>query len=319
VKVLTPATDGPGSDRWRAGPDESHWYYWRREAEAYACGLLGDLAGGLRAPACRLVSTRPDGTVALWLDDVAGTPATAWPLARYGVAARHLGEAQGVWAAGRPLPTAAWLSRDWLRAYLVPRDGDLPLLRDPAAWRHPAVAAAFPDPPVAELEALRADRDLFLAVLDARPRTVAHLDLHPANMFSGPPGAADDTTVLIDWAFVGLAALGEDPGNLVPDAVLDFHVAPDRLDELDDVVARGYHAGLRSAGWTGSLDEVRLAMGAAMAAKFAWLAPFLLRAAARGRERLNGRPFAEALEYWAPTIRFLLARAATVRAAVPPR
>jgi hypothetical protein len=73
------------------------------------------------------------------------------------------------------------------------------------------------------------------------------------------------------------------------------------------VVAEGYHAGLRAAGWTGSLDDVRLAMAAAMVAKFGWLAPFLLRAASERRERLNGRPFAEAVAAWAPTIRFLLA------------
>jgi hypothetical protein len=136
-------------------------------------------------------------------------------------------------------------------------------------------------------------------------------------MFSAPaswPGGPDGSTVVIDWAFVGVGALGEDPGNLVPDAVLDFHVPPDRLDELHDLVAAGYHAGLRAAGWDGSRDEVRLAMAAAMAAKFAWLAPFVLRAAAEGRDRLNGRPFAEALTAWAPTIHFLLAQAATARA-----
>ncbi|HKH03734.1 MAG TPA: hypothetical protein VKA65_01120 [Acidimicrobiales bacterium] len=319
VKVLTP-TAGAGSERWRSGVHAAHWYYWRREADAYASGLLASLSGGLRAPACHLVAARPDGTVALWLDDVAGTPATAWPLERYGVAARHLGEAQGAFVAGRPLPADGWLSRDWLRAYVAQRHGDLAHLGDAAAWRHPDVAAWFPRPPVDELAALWADRGRFLAVLDTLPRTVAHLDLHPANMFAGEaPGAGpDDATVVIDWAFVGVAAVGEDPGNLVPDAVLDFHVPPDRLADLEDVVAEGYHAGLRAAGWTGSLDDVRLAMAAAMVAKFGWLAPFLLRAASERRERLNGRPFAEAVAAWAPTIRFLLERADEVRAGAAP-
>jgi hypothetical protein len=42
--------------------------------------------------------------------------------------------------------------------------------------------------------------------------------------------------VLIDWAFVGIGALAEDAAVLVADAVLDFHVEPQRFDELYEVV-----------------------------------------------------------------------------------
>ncbi|MGH2477755.1 MAG: aminoglycoside phosphotransferase, partial [Candidatus Limnocylindrales bacterium] len=39
VKLLAHAPAG-GSPNWRSGDEESHWYYWRREAEAYRSGLL---------------------------------------------------------------------------------------------------------------------------------------------------------------------------------------------------------------------------------------------------------------------------------------
>jgi hypothetical protein len=308
VKLLAHAPAG-GSPNWRSGEKESHWYYWRREAEAYGSGLLAGLGGGLRAPRCDLVADRDDGSVALWLEDLRGDPASSWSLDRYRQAARHLGQAQGEFVAGRPLPDEPWLSRRWLRSYL-----DQPLRRltvpaDPALWRRPLLADWFPAPPIAALRAMRADRRRFLAVLARMPPTVCHLDFHPANLFDGGHG----TTAAIDWSFVGIGALGEDAGNLVPDAVLDFHVAPEDLGLLYEAVADGYAAGLRDGGWSASDATVRLAMSATMAAKYAWIGPALAQAVVEGRDLLNGRPIREAVSWWAPTVTFLLDRAREAR------
>jgi Phosphotransferase enzyme family len=304
VKLLAHTPDG-GSPNWRSGKDEAHWYYWRREAEAYRSGLLDGLGGGLRAPRCDLVADRDDDTVALWLEDLPGAPASSWSVDRYHAAARHLGQAQGEFITARNPPDAPWLSRRWLHSYL-----DQPLRRltvptDPALWRHRLLTGWFPDPPIEALRAMRADRRRFLGVLDRMPPTLCHLDFHPANLFDGGHG----TTAAIDWSFVGIGALGEDAGNLVPDAVLDFHVGPGQLGALYEAVADGYTAGLQDVGWTGSGATVRLAMAATMAAKYAWIGPALARAAIEGRELLNGRPIAEALSWWAPTVAFLLDRA----------
>ncbi len=308
VKLLAHAPGG-GSPNWRSGEEESHWYYWRREAEAYRSGLLAGLGGGLRAPVCELVAVRGDGSVALWLEDLRGDPASSWSLDRYYRAARHLGEAQGEYIAGRPLSDEPWLSRGWLRSYL-----DQPLRRltvpiDRALWRRPLLADWFPAPPIAALQAMRADRGRFLAVLDRMPKTLCHLDFHPANLFDGGHG----TTAAIDWSFVGIGALGEDAGNLVPDAVLDFHVGAEDLESLYEAVAGGYAAGLRDAGWSGSDAIVRLAMSATMAAKYAWIGPALAQAVVEGRELLNGRPINEAVSWWVPTVGFLLDRAREAR------
>ena len=43
VKVLAPAPEATGF--WRPGTAVDHWYWWRREADAYASGLLATLAG----------------------------------------------------------------------------------------------------------------------------------------------------------------------------------------------------------------------------------------------------------------------------------
>jgi Phosphotransferase enzyme family len=308
VKLLAHAPAG-GSPNWRSGEEESHWYYWRREAEAYRSGLLAGLGGGLRAPRCELVADRDDGSVALWLEDLRGDPASSWSLDRYHRAARHLGEAQGGYIAGRPLPDEPWLSRGWLRSYLDQPLRRLTVRSDRALWRRPLLADWFPAPPIAALRAMRADRGRFVTMLDRMPTTLCHLDFHPANLFDGGHG----TTAVIDWSFVGIGALGEDAGNLVPDAVLDFHVGPEDLGALYEAVAGGYAAGLRDAGWSGSDATVRLAMSATMAAKYAWIGPALAQAVVEESDLLNGRPINEAVSWWAPTVGFLLDRAREAR------
>jgi hypothetical protein len=84
LKVIA-HSDG-GHENWRSGQEPSHWYYWRREVFAYETGLLSSLTGGLRAPTCLLATPRGDGSVALWLEDLSGMPATAWDLGRYATA-----------------------------------------------------------------------------------------------------------------------------------------------------------------------------------------------------------------------------------------
>ncbi len=124
---------------------------------------------------------------------------------------------------------------------------------------------------------------------------------------------ADGSTCAIDWAFVGIGAIGEDAGNLVPDAVLDFHVPADVIDDLYETVASGYAAGLADAGWSDPGSLVRLGMAATIAAKYAWIPPSMLRAVVEDREFLNGRPIDETLRLWSPAVSFLLDRAEEAR------
>ena len=114
--------------------------------------------------------------------------------------------------------------------------------------------------------------------------------------------------------------MGEDAGNLVPDSVLDFHVDPHHIDDLYELVARGYEAGLHDAGWEGPTALVRAGMASTIAAKYAWIAPAILRAATENRPTLNRRPITDTLRWWVPTVRFLFDRADEARElrALPP-
>jgi hypothetical protein len=231
--------DLTGHPRWPAAPEPEHPYYWRREVCAYESGFLERLAGGVRAPRCRGCFERAEGSVALWLEAL---PAATRAIDGYGRAAHAMGEMQGAFAAA--LPREPWLSRRWLRAYLNLR-------------------LELTGPRSAEQEAA-------LQKLEAGPQTFCHLDFYPENLFGG-----DDETILVDWAYCGIGALGEDPGNFVPDALLDGFVEPEQADELERAVWEGFRAGLADAGWDGDERGVRFAFCATPWLKYQWVPPAL--------------------------------------------
>lgn len=91
-----------------------------------------------------------------------------------------------------------------------------------------------------------------------------------------------------DWAFVGQGAIGEDIGNLIPDAAFDHFVSANQLPELEASVLTGYITGLRAGGWDGDHTEVRRNVWAS-AVKYDWLTPQLLeRASASTHLRYGG-------------------------------
>ena len=112
LKALVPA----------AGQDEpTDIAYWKREPLICASGLLDDLPVGLGTPRCYGCDERADGTVWLWLEHVREDGDRAWSSARWALAARHLGQFNGAYLVGRPLPDAPWLAgrRAEVRPFLL--------------------------------------------------------------------------------------------------------------------------------------------------------------------------------------------------------
>jgi hypothetical protein len=192
---------------------------------------LLDRLGELRAPSLHASVTRDDGTVALWLEDAPPPPAFTPDL--LSEVSRRLGKAQGAFAVEPPLQP--WLSRRWLRAYLALR---APITRE---------------------------QERVLARVEAAPTTLCHLDFYPGNLLG------TDAEVIIDWAYCGLGALGEDPGNLVPDTMFDGFVEPSLAGELEEAVWEGYLTGLRDSSWRGDEREVRWVFLASPVIKYTWI------------------------------------------------
>jgi hypothetical protein len=273
VKLATAA--GGGDRAWATSDDGHHWNHWRREVLAYQRGFAATVYAdaGLGAPRLLAVVEPRPGVAALWLEDVAGLPGARWPVGRLAEFAARLGTAQAGWT-GRE-PPHPWLSRRWLRQYVASKR-----IVEPVAWEDPRVSAVWPAEVRAGLRRLWERRAELLDLAEALPQTTCHLDVWPMNLIArGGPG---EEIVLLDWAFAGAGAVGEDIGNLIPDSVADGLIDPALLPEIEAAVTGGYLAGLRAGGWRGRDAEVRRAVAVTGAAKYCWLAPRMLQRLADG-------------------------------------
>ena len=284
VKVLSAsgaADADSGSMGWNFRPSDepTHWNYWKREALVYTSGLLDDLPPGLRAPRCFGMLEHSPAEVSLWLEEVRGVPAARWSVERFGLAARHMGQFQGAYLAGRPLPTAPWLSRRWLRQWTLAEPGRI---HDSASWQHPLIRPHVPAGAQQQAVRLWVARDVLFDALEQAPQTLCHFDFWPPNLFAGLDLDDEQRTVLIDWAYTGHGALAEDTANLVMDCVWMFKVDAIHLPRLEQLIVEGYAAGLHEAGWRGDERVLRFAHAAVTGLRYGLLAAPLLELAHDG-------------------------------------
>jgi hypothetical protein len=263
--------------------DPRRWTYWCREPLAYQHDLAGAYAGsGITAPACLGVHVDSRESVLL-LEWVEGEPGEAWPAASYGPAAEALGRAQAPFLLGRPLPALSWLSERFLREYSSEKPVAWELLDDDDAWAHPLVRQAFPPGLREGVLFVHTHRERLYQISESLPRTFCHLDFWPKNLFRRPGGEI----VVVDWSFAGDGAIGEDVGNLVPDAVFDHFITADQMPRLEQVVFDGYLHGLQAVGWDDDPRLIQLGMWSS-AVKYDWLAALTLAQVHQDRQYRYG-------------------------------
>jgi hypothetical protein len=241
--------------------DISAWDYYKREVDAYRSGWLDDLPGGLATPHSFGVNEHPDGTCWIWLEDVTDDIGSHWPLEHYGIVARHLGQFNGAYLGDRPLPSWPWLSSGWWRKYIAESAPAIPLIRN--SLDHPLVRREWPGDASDRLSCLWEERDVFLDALDRLPQTICHFDLFRRNLFAQKPAGGGYHTVVIDWAFAGHGAIGEELVPLILANIGFQEVDLAQAQELEDIVFEGYLEGLSNAGWQGDPLQVRLGYAAA--------------------------------------------------------
>ena len=118
-----------------AGERPDAWDYWKRRVVCSTSWFVG-LSGGVVPAHCLGVGERPG--VAAWvaMEDLSGLDQRPWKLGQFQLVARHLGQFNGAYLAGRRLPADSWLSIDWLQDWTA-RMEPLDLLT--AARDHPLV------------------------------------------------------------------------------------------------------------------------------------------------------------------------------------
>jgi hypothetical protein len=237
----------------RPDEDPSSHPYWKREAELYISGLIRELTGKLVPATVYHIGEYPGESVWLWLEDVVDEYGGEWPLEQYRRPARHLGEFNGVFLAGRDLPAAPWVVErtfDFSRtAGVVALVDHVP--DDPIVHRH------FPTEDDRDrLFAAWNGRDRFVAAREELPRTFCHFDAFVRNLFATTTDDGTWRTVAIDWDQCGLARVGDDAGALVVLTLMFLDWPVDRTEELERTVLEGYREGLAVAGWDGPEDVV---------------------------------------------------------------
>jgi hypothetical protein len=254
LKVLV--SPAPGSRR----DDPADMSYWKRELLLYGSRLLDDLPGGLRAPRCYGCDVPAEGVVWLWLEHVREEGERAWPLARWALAARHLGRFNGAYLNGQLLRHAPWLGGRRLRSWL---ERHHPLVAQiAAAPDNPAVRRWWPRPVVSAILRCWEERDAYCAALERLPQTFCHGDAIRRNLFARRGRSGTEETVAVDWEFAGHFAAGEEVGQTLSVASAFYDVEPSDLPALDEALFGGYLAGLRDAGWRGDEQPVRFAYAA---------------------------------------------------------
>ena len=254
--------------------------YWKREPQAYRSGLLHALPGPVRAPRCYDVQDQPDGSVWIWMEDVQDAQGHPWPLERYAQVARQLGQFNGAYLAGRPLPGEDWLTRDWLRNYLDHAAPMVAFVRQNPA--HPIVRAMLPGMTLPLTFALWHERERMLRVLDDLPQTFCHQDAFARNLFY-----RRGQVVALDWGYAGIAPVGAELAPLIGVACTLGRFPSDQAQAVDQACFAGYLDGLRQAGWEPDARQVRLGFAVSMLLRYILgatigeLLPGLLDAATR--------------------------------------
>ncbi|MCB0098919.1 MAG: phosphotransferase [Caldilineaceae bacterium] len=243
--------------------------YWKRETCLFESDLFQTLPDGVAAPHCYEIEQLPSED-RIWMEDIAEDMAGAWPLAQYGHAARHLGRLNGHYLAKRPLPDWPWLAVKGMRQMLERS-------RWPKFWQdyhelsaqHAVIRDNFPHAVAQQINAIWEERERFLQTLEALPQTVQHGDTGRKNTFARKQRNGQWETVLIDWGWAGIGAVGEDLAPVVPGPVIWFKgVPPGQLFELDQLAFDNYIQGLRDVGWDEDPKLARLGYTITVALRF---------------------------------------------------
>jgi hypothetical protein len=205
---------------------------------------------------------RSDGTAWLWLEDLGDMTAERWPISRYELAARQLGELNAGFAL-RPLPEARWLTRNFARFWVnVVVPATFPHTVQPSPmWERPSVRRVYGDAMRDRVLQLWGARERLLRGLDRLPQTVCHFDAHRHNLC-----ARGDETVAIDWGLMGIGAIGEDAGHAVGVTIEFERLNVEEAHELADACYQAYVGGLGRA----AQPRIRIAFLAALSLRTAF-------------------------------------------------
>jgi hypothetical protein len=243
---------------------------WRHEVRVYESELASVLPAGMRLPGVLGVIDLGDDRVMLVLEDVDADP-EPWDRERYGRAARLLGRLHVRLTAANGLPRRsterpAELVDLMYTSRLVPVA--LPALTAEATWQHPLLAGHADLR--AALDELASRLPHLVDAATRLPQLQSHGDATPHNLLV--PKKQPDVFVVIDWAMAGLAAAGDDLGQLLIGHAHDGVLSAADLPDLHELLVQSYVAGLADEGYRLTEDVVRAGMEIGLSVRSAFTA-----------------------------------------------
>ncbi|WP_299166870.1 phosphotransferase family protein [uncultured Arthrobacter sp.] len=230
----------------------------RREFDAYASGVLDDVALGIGTPRLHGKLLDPDGGMTLWLEEIRHEGSRPLDAETILAAARNLGGMGGRWA-GREL-SEPWHFTGWIDRHSQPEavEQGLATLRrgDPGAVSRLGDRMA-----AAEQLVFRQSR--YREILKTLPHTLCHHDAVGANVFSSA-----GRTVLIDWESVGAGPVGADLASLLFASVRRGDALAGVVMPIVDDALVTYAEALRAEAGNITFEEVRLGFDAAIALRW---------------------------------------------------
>jgi hypothetical protein len=229
--------------------------------------------------------------------------------------ARHLGQFNGAYLVGQALPNLPWLSQHWIQGWLAYYETTcqevLKRIRDSHFWQQPLLRSAFPRQSADKVLKLWESHDMLLAALDKLPQTFCHLDAYRPNLFLRRDADGSNQTVAVDWAFTGIASVGEEIANLLAASLIWLEHDAAEAGSLDEAVFSGYLNGLRDAGWQGDRRLARLGYTTACALRWGVVGLWWLQSLADSGKQAElethwNRPLEELILQWAKTTTYIL-------------
>ncbi len=285
--------------------NQRHFGYWQRESWVAQSDLLDNLPAGLRTPRYLNITHINDSECWLWQEYLPEDHQWTWD--DYHAAAYRLGQ----WQAAAPERLDhPWLSQDWMAGWVHgPLTRIISLVEHSNGYQHPLLSAYFSPEELASLHQLWTDRQLYLDRLAQLPQTLCHLDAHRGNL-----SWQDGDLALLDWAFVGEGALGEELAAFIGATLLLDYLPLADAEQLEQVAFAGYLAGLRAAGWSGDTAVIEEAYRCAMPLRYALASlASMLRTTMQPEfaaewERKTSKPLEDILAHRAGLVRFYLSR-----------
>lgn len=229
-----------------------------REFDAYASGVLDDIAPGVAAPRLYGSELDSEGGRTLWLEEIGHDGTRPLDAETILAAAHDLGQMGGRWV-GREL-AEPWYFTEWIDRHSQPEavERGLRSLRE----ARPATSARLGDRLVAA-ERLVLEQARYRSFLESLPHTLCHHDAVGANLFR-----SDSRTVLIDWESIGAGPVGADLASLLFSSVRRGDARAGVVVPIVDEAVNRYSEALRAEAGHITPEEIRLGFDAAIALRW---------------------------------------------------